>query len=286
MQSQYNLELLRNALYARCKALWGAGLIAKFLVFALGTFVVFVPANPTLVAVLGLLLALASEFLQWLSDRRKSAAHQLHRKLDFENSFGWKITDREMKDFLARYAGDIESLCGPSKGTFFASEEEPGPRKALENLRESAWWSMHLSETMGWFFLTAILLVVLGCIFLLNVSVQDFSQATTPSVLQGTSNASLSAPAVSASVVKVVTSGILFVFWYGLFRFATGYFSFAGKSRQIVDQAEGLLERAPTDDMQAIKLWQDYHLARDTAPLIPKWIWKLRERKLNKIWTS
>ncbi len=286
MQPQYNLELLRNALYARCKALWGAGLIAKFLVFALGTFVVFVPVNPTLVALLGLLLAVASEFLQWLSDRRKSAAHQLHRKLDFENSFGWKITDREMKDFLARYAGDIESLCGPSKGTFFASDKQPGPMRALENLRESAWWSMHLSETMGWVFLTAILLVVFGCIFLLNVSVQDFSQATTPGVLQGASNTSLSAPAVSASVVKVVTSGVLFVFWYGLFRFATGYFSFAGKSRQIVDQAEGLLEHAPTDEVQAIKLWQDYHLARDAAPLIPKWIWKFREKKLNKIWTS
>jgi hypothetical protein len=148
MQRQYNLELLRNALFARCKLLWGAGLITKFFVFALGTIVVFVSVHAKIVALMGLILAAISEFLQWLSDRWKSAANQLHRKLDFENSFGWKITDREIMDFLARYAGDIERFCGSSKENFFASNEPPGSRRALENLRESAWWSMHLSESM------------------------------------------------------------------------------------------------------------------------------------------
>lgn len=286
MQRQYNLELLRNSLFARCKALWGTGLVVKFLVFALGTVVVFVPVHAKAVALLGLILAGLSEFLQWLSDRWKGAAQQLHRKLDFENSFGWQITDREMKDFLARYAGDIDSFSGPSKGNFFASGEQPGSRRAVENLRESAWWSMHLSESMWWIFITAIILIFLGCIFLLNISVQDFSQVTTTAAPQVARGSGAQSTGVTASVVKVVTSAVLFIFSYGLFKFATGYFSFSHKSRQITDKADGLLGNGAIDEVQAIKLWQDYHLARDAAPLVPTWIWKLREKKLNKLWSA
>jgi hypothetical protein len=286
MERRYNLELLRDALFARCKSLWAAGLIAKLLVFALGTVVVFVPMDARIVVILGLTFAAVSEFLQWLSDRWKSTAHQLHRKLDFENSFDWKITEREERDFLARYVGDIEALSIPSPGNYFASNEKPSARRALENLRESAWWSTQLSESMGWIFVAAIVLISLGCLFLLNVSVRDVSQATSPAAPHGTNDTAISSAAVSASIVKVVTSTFLFIFSYGLFKFAAGYFSFGNKSRQIVDRAEGLLEHASTDEVQAIKLWQDYHLARDAAPLIPKWIWKLREKKLNKIWKS
>jgi hypothetical protein len=249
----HNLEKLRDMLFARCTWLLGAGLIAKFFVFGLGTTVVFVPVHAKLVAILGLILAAISEFLQWLSDLWKSAAHQLHRELDFENSFGWKITDREMKDFLARYAGDIESFTGPSEKNFFASDEQPGPKRALENLLESASWSMHLSESMWWIFVTAIVLILLGCLFLLNVSVQDVSQTATQVASQGSNTSPLS-PAVSVTVVKVVTSTVLFIFSYGLFKFATGYLSFRNKSRQIADTAEGLLENGPIDEVQAIKL--------------------------------
>jgi hypothetical protein len=238
------------------------------------------------VALLGLILAALSEFLQWFSDRWKGAAQQLHRKLDFENSFGWQITDREMKDFLARYAGDIDSFSVPSKGNFFASGEQPGPRRAVENLRESAWWSMHLSETMWWIFITAIILIFFGCIFLLNISVQNFSEATTTTASQVGRSSGAQPAGVSASVVKVVTSTVLFIFSYGLFKFATGYFSFSHKSRQIADKAEGVLGNGAIDEVQAIKLWQDYHLARDAAPLVPNWIWKLREKKLNRVWSA
>jgi hypothetical protein len=244
-----------------------------------------VPVHAKLVAVLGLSLVAVSEFLQWLSDLWKSAAHQLHRKLDFEDSFGWKITDREMKDFLARYAGNIESFAAASETNFFASDEQPGSKRAVENLRESAWWSMHLSETMWWTFVTAIVVILLGCLFLLNVSVQDVSQTTTQ-VTSHASDAPPTSPTVDATVVKVVTSTVLFIFSYGLFKFAIGYFSFRNKSRQIADTAEGFLKNGPIDKVQAIKLWQDYHLARDLAPLIPKSIWKIRQKKLNKIWQS
>jgi hypothetical protein len=195
---------------------------------------------------------------------------------------------------LARYAGNIEAFSEPSAGNYFASTEPPGARRAVENLRESAWWSMHLSETMWWIFITLIVLVFVGCIFLLNLSVQDVSQAShhaiTTAQNQGPQPTATPAesvsPAVSASVVKVVTSAVLFIFSYGLFKFATGYFSFSAKSRQVADKAEVILNNGAIDEVQAIKLWQDYHLARDAAPMLPNWVWKIREKKLNKLWKA
>lgn len=293
MARHHNPELIRDAIFARCKLLWGVGLVVKFLVFALGIFVVFALADEKIIALIGLFLVATSELLLWLSDRWKSAAQELHRKLDLENSFGWHITQSEILDFLARYPGDINSLAGEATGSYFASKECPGSKRAVENLRESAWWSMHLAESMWWIFVSAIVAIFFGCIVLLNVSIENVSQApaqATSSQAQAAAASGVVSPvvskAVSAGVVKVVTSAILFVFSYGLFRFAVGYYSFSAKSKQIKEKAELLLESGSADQIQAVKLWQDYHLAREAAPLLPTWIWKLRQKKLNALWRA
>jgi hypothetical protein len=56
------------------------------------------------------------------------------------------------------------------------------------------------------------------------------------------------------------------------------------KSKQIKDSAEVLINAGQISEVQAVKLWQDYHLAREAAPIIPTWIWKCRQKKLNGLW--
>jgi hypothetical protein len=292
MEKTYNLERLRDSLFARCKAFWGAGLFVKLLVFICGTLVVFLLASSHVLALLGLFFAALSEWLLWLSDRWKSASQQLHRKLDLENSFGWKIKKAELLDFMARYALNLDDFTSEPTGSYFASKEDPGPRRAVENLRESSWWSMHLAETMWWISITTIILIVVGCVFLLNFSVGNFLQASVKvSTVAQTNNqvisqASATAQAVDASVIKVVTTAILFVFSYGLFRFTTGYFVFKEKSNRAREKADQLLEKADVDHVEAIKLWQEYHLAREASPTVPSWIWKMRQKKLNALWRT
>ena len=83
-----------------------------------------------------------------------------------------------------------------------------------------------------------------------------------------------------------VSAAKLFIVSYGLIRLAVGYFSFSQKSKQIKEKAESLLEVQCDKEVSAIKLWQDYHLSRASAPLLPTWIWWLREKKLNALFKA
>jgi hypothetical protein len=284
---QHNPELIRNALFARCKLYWGAALGVKLLVFILGIIVVVAPIDGKVIALVGLVLAAMSELLVWQSDKWKGAAHGLHRKLDLENAFGWYISENELLDYLARYPGDTDALIGKSTGSYFASVETPGPKRAIENLRESSWWSMHLAESMFWRSIIVMIGIGLGCLMLLNLSVSNLAQSQGKTTITSTSSTSSeSASGVKVQTIKIVTSAILFIFSYGLLKFATGYYGFSAKSKQIKESADRLLQSDKLDQIQVIKLWQDYHLAREASPMMPTWIWKLRQKRLNALWKS
>ena len=281
MERKHNPELLRDALFRRCKQFWAAGLLGKASVFAVGAVVVLYPEHGKAFAITALLLGICSEAAIWYSDRWKSRADSWQRKLDFENSLGWRIGNAELVDALARYSGSLEALLADPKGSYFASTESPGPKRALENVRESSWWSMNLAEVMGWFFVVLIAAIIVGCVLLLNASIESVLPAA---VNPGATPKSVEV--VSAGVVKIVTSSLLFILSYGLLRFAVGYFWFSAKAESVKEKAESLLASGNGDEIQAIKLWQDYHLARAAAPLIPNWAWRLRERKLNALWRN
>jgi hypothetical protein len=283
-ERKHKPERLRDALFRRTKTLWAAGLIAKFCVFFLAAIVVLQPAWGKTTAVAAFLLAITSEALMWNSDRWKSAAQSLHRKLDLENSFGWKISNAELADALARYPGNLEALVENPKGMYFASTEPAGAKRALENVQESAWWSEHLAEVMGWLFGLLIAAIVVGCVVLLNVSIESVTPAL--EAAPAAQHPEATVDVVSGSVVKIVTSLVLFVLSYGLLRYAASYFAFSHKAKEIKEKAEAFLKNDLADEIQAIKLWQDYHLARASAPLLPNWVWRVREKKLNSLWRA
>jgi hypothetical protein len=280
MDAPHNPELLRDALFKRCKKYWAAGLSVNVMVFCLGTFVIFGPDSARWVALVALAFKVIAEGLLWYSDHWKGLAQSLHRKLDLENAFGWAITKSELADFLARYTGKLDSLAGTRRGTYFASTEEAGVNRAIQNVRESSWWSMHLSQSMGWVFSLLIVCLFVGCTLLLNASVHTLPQTAVDPAGEGATEV------VTSAVVKIVTSVMMLVFSLGLLRLACGYFGFSSKSKQIREKAEAMLDNGPVNEIQAIKLWQEYHLARAGAPILPDWIWRLREKKLNALWLS
>jgi hypothetical protein len=149
MGMPHNSDLLRSALFNRCKMLWGVGLSVRFLVFAAGAAIILYPANAKLIGFATLVLSLLSEAILWQSDKWKGDAQSLHRKLDFEDGLGWPVTTSEIADLLARYPGNLDKITGSGKGSYFASTEPPGVKRALQNLCESSWWSMHLAESMS-----------------------------------------------------------------------------------------------------------------------------------------
>jgi hypothetical protein len=91
---------------------------------------------------------------------------------------------------------------------------------------------------------------------------------------------------VLSIVGRVVTSVILLIFSLGLFRFMLGYYSLARASERIEEAAKTLVAHPPVENIGILKLWQDYQLVRASAPIIPTWIWKRREKKLNELRTT
>ena len=161
-------------------------------------------------------------------------------------------------DPIARCSGSVKKRVKRevTEEPYFASKEEPGPKRAVENVLESAWWSKHLSESMFW-----TCSVIIGC------AIAGSVVALVASVLAVTDHDTL------GSVARIVTSVLLLGLSCGLVRLAVGYYGFGQKAAQIEVQAESLLAKKVVL-IDAVKLLHEYQLARSSAPIIPEWIWR------------
>jgi hypothetical protein len=262
-------RLLRSKLFATCKFWLALSLIAKIFGFFVGVLSVWFSVLPDTTPYIVAISIAFSEFAMWWSDCVRDIAESLHRKLDYENAFGWAITNAEMSDLLARVRCDLGELKNDQQtgSDYFASAHEPSSLRAAENLQESSWWSKHLAGSMWIICLILMVLLVASSIVLLIVSinmVKDF--------------------AVLSNVGNVVTSVILLIFSLGLLPFTVKYFSFARVAEKAEESAKLLAESGNVDQVSILKLWQEYQLARATTPILPTWICTIRQKRLNELW--
>jgi hypothetical protein len=243
--------------------------ISKLIGFLVGVLTVTIPLVPTYAPVFVFVLAVLADWLAWRSEAYKGIAEALLRKLDGHDSFGWALSKAELSDLLMRSPLRVDKLVVAKalSGEYFASKEPPGTKRALENLQESAWWSKHLSERMGNYYLIGTCLLVCIAILVLLISVQTIDNTQTLS-----------------SLGRVVTSALTLVFSLNLFRSVLGYQSFSIKAGQIEKFAENLLVSSGIQESEAIKLMSEYQLIRASAPLIPTWLWNRMENELNATW--
>lgn len=271
MVEKYNVRFLDQSLFDYSKRTASLANIVRLLAYLLGVVIVLLslslPALPFAIAFLTIL----TELLQWRSDSIKSVAESLLRKLDFYEGLGWPISKSEISDILARSPRSVRNSI-PWRGPdyqYFDSDEILGPKKALKNLVESAWWSKHLAETSGHLYLLVTLLSVVISIMILVISIeaiQNFSTLT--------------------NISRAVTSTILLIFSLRLIRSAIDYYTFSRKANLVENQARDLLGKQDIEKEQVIKVFQEYHFARNGSPLIPTWMWKARRSTLNELWDA
>lgn len=68
------------------------------------------------------------------------------------------------------------------------------------------------------------------------------------------------------------------------FNMVMGYYEFSRKAAQIEEKIENLIKLKSFNDTEAIKVVQEYHIARVSARLIPSWVWKQMRNDLNEMW--
>jgi hypothetical protein len=152
---------------------------------------------------------------------------------------------------------------------YFASANDLGWRKAMENLQESAWWSKHLSKSMGSIiFVFTIGLSVISLLLLIFFSLMSPAAGTL------------------TTVNRVVISVLLLTVSLGLIPLARNYNAFSQRCSACEKAATDLLRSTEQEIVPAIEVWNEYHLARASAPLIPSRLWKWKEKSLNKTWNE
>ena len=271
MADKFNVRVLDQTLLDYAKEVSSYSLIVRILAYVIGAFLLFFtpsfPWSPFLIT----LLSILAELLQWRSDNVKSTAESLLRKLEYYDGYGWSISKTEVSDIIARSPRKIRnSISYREPGyQYFESEVEVGSKRTLENLIESAWWSKHLAETAGHFFLTITVLIILGSLTILIVSIESISNFST-----------------LMNISRIVTSTILLLFSLRLIRHTAEFYAFSRKAEQSESKAIDLLKIQNFDEDQSIKALLDYQFARNKSPLIPTWIWKVRRATLNDLWKT
>jgi len=265
---KHRARALSQALYALSKRWWWTSIACKLGVFVVGASIVLWFPGLKYSAVLIFLIYLASELSLLRSDWFKGRAETILRKLDFEESFDWKVSGAEMVDYELRSPARVRKMLPstPSEKKYFASSEPFGPRRAAENVLESSFWSKHQAERMGNWCLVITCILIVGSVVILVVSIDTVKNINSLS-----------------NIGRVVTSVLMLVFSLGLLKLMLGYYAFSKKAERTEQVAEHLL-KTDCEERDAIKVLHDYQVARATAPLIPTTLWKWMGKDLNEQW--
>lgn len=265
---RHRARALSQALYDLSKRWWWTSIACKLGVFVVGAVIVLWVPGLKYSAVLIFLIYLASELSLLRSDWFKGRAETILRKLDFEESFDWKISGAEMADYELRSPARVRRRLPstPSEKKYFASSEPFGSRRAVENVLESSFWSKHQAERMGNWCLAITCLLIIGSVVVLVVSIDTVKNINSLS-----------------NIGRVVTSVLMLVFSLGLLKLMLAYYAFSKKSERAEQAAENLLKTG-CEERDVIKVFHDYQVARATAPLIPTTLWRWMGKDLNEQW--
>lgn len=259
-----------RAMSDHAKFFWIGSLLCKAAAGIVGILSGLFAFWPVFGATATFVLAVLDEGLTWRSEMVKGDAETFRRKVDSENSLGWSISRMELSDLVTRYGALVRQI-DPQRAaeSYFASTQKPGARRAVENVRESAWWSKHIAERSGQICFAATVLLLLPAIVTVSVVLQTVNEMNT-----------------AVAVSRVATGVFLLLPTLGLARLCHSYFDFSRKAGASEAQASALLEQTEIADSDAIKLMTEYHLARATAPMLPSLLWKRMRDHLNHVWEA
>lgn len=263
-----NLRSINKNRFTLAKRLWTASNSLKLLMFFVGAASVLSPRPYPYVPQVLLALAITSEIVQWRSDVVKGNSEALLRKLDLCRSFQKDISEADKRDIVASLPRKLRKKFDEAEplDTYFESDKLPGPTKAIENLIESAWYTRKLTESMVLICVALTAFLLLVSIYALIITSRELTDANT-----------------RETVSKVVTSWLLLIFTLSLAKNAWLYSKLSQRCQKVETAGEHLLKGELTE-AEALKQWHEYQIARSSCPLLPDFLWKLRQVSLDDAW--
>ena len=211
-------------------------------------------AAPLPASLLAGALALAGWWAQYRADGARDRANDLRRQMDLQDGLGWPISRMELRD-LGVEVGAVVSPEPPAE-SYFESSEPPAPRRLLENVRETGFFSEHMAGTAErtmWVATALLVVVAVGGLFGAVAVVDDAETLRTAGV-------------VLATVLLAVEAT-------GVARLALAYGGFRRAACEAKTRANRLLADPAVDLASASHVAESYFIDRARAPLLPDWVY-------------
>ena len=263
-----SIQKLMTAQFAEAKRWWFWANVLKLSVVIITTVSIVEKEQPEWIWILTALLTATYVVLQWNTDALQGKAEVVRRKFDFQNGLGWEITEQEKAALLIGASRAVkETAYGLEESLYFDSQEPVSLRRAVENLRQSAWYTSHqASEMSKWAFAGSTVIFVLAGVSMVVV-------------LQSPPLHSWG-PTIGRTIVTV----IVFFLAMGYIYLGSRYRYLARQAEIAVDRASNLLELETIEEIPTIQLFHEYQIACAAAPMIPDWLWNRKKCELNRLW--
>ena len=263
-----DLRSINQNRFAHAKRLWTIANSLRLTAFVTGACAVFLAKPPLYLPQILFVIAATAELFQWRSDVIKSRCESLLRKLDLCRSFDIAVSPADKRDIVSYLPKSLRKRFSDSEvpDEYFTNSAPPGPRKAVENLVESAWYTRQQANMM-------VGLCIVLTVFFVGIALA--SLIITSNEVQNV--------ATRTNIAKVVTSWLLLIFSLGMFKHGWAYYKLAERSDRTYSTGEHLM-RGEVTEADAVKQWYEYQISRASSPLLPEWLWKLKQEDLNDAW--
>lgn len=252
------------------KTWWGVSLTVQMLASLGAAFSVLAGVTSPEWALVLAIASIGGLLGRWRSDSLREHAEWLLRQVELEDGFGWIVSAKVVADSLSQGIGVAKRALNRAReqSDFYATSRVPGPLRALDNLRESAWWTQQNSQWMGWVATWVVVLLCLAAVWSLLVAATVIGFPT------------------PLEVSGLLTAGISLVFAGNLIRLPFKYFKLSHDASECDRRASEMIQSGNPTDSEALRLLSDYQLARAMGPPIPDWVWRKRRDHLNEIWRT
>lgn len=265
MKSRPTLRALSATRFTVAQVCLGGVLLADLAAAAAGVVAASAPERAGGAALILAGLALFSATLRQASAASADAAHDILRRLDLQDGLGRCIdpaTAADLEDdtpFLVRWLAQRQ----PGY-PYFASSEQPSPRRMVKNIYESTWWTKRLARDMAWGAAVFAGLIWSIGIFMLVAAISGIWAPETGSA-------------------GVMSALILFLIAMGPQHARRQYAQLWDGAERVQREAELLLHAEPTE-AESLALAGEYHLTRQGAPVVPTAWYLWRRSRLNELW--
>ena len=257
---------------------WYAGyLFCQLVVLTLAVVSIFAQVNPNLSALIAFLGVLATECVRWRSDFWKSEGESAKRKWEVADGFGVVVGASYIADWLAaKPNGFLDDVAAVEiQGSEFDSARPIGALRAVENTLESAWWSKHLAQRMVLYLSLLLFVVIAISLIALVFSIAGLKSADVQQ-----------SGAIVQNVGGILCAVLVFVFSINVVRLLADFLAFAAGTKDILGRCMVLVKSPNVTERDAFAVMHDYQTARNSAPLLPTFVWKIHGKHLREQWAS